>query len=159
MSKGFESTLAASYTREHYAVTAGGQMTVGVHSEALPPVSFRIDIPVMAMPISRSNPYRVFTGRLFPPASLPGVGFTIPTVVSANPDVLPAWASGAVFVDADRGTKFYDDLRMGRYYPKGKAKQRGQKNFSHSCFPGIHGARGWPLGHITIHNQERGPTT
>jgi hypothetical protein len=111
-------------------MTAGGQMTVGAHSEALPPVAFRINIPVMAMRISRGNPYRMFTRRLFPPASLPVIGATVIAVVSAHPDVLPAWADGTMLVDADRGTKFYYDLRISRY-PKRKAKQDGKNQFSH----------------------------
>jgi hypothetical protein len=79
----------------------------------LPPVAFRIHIPVMAMCVSGSNPSRTGVWRLFPPAPLPTVGIAIPVVVSANPDMIPAWTRGTMLPDADRGAKPYDDLRMG----------------------------------------------
>jgi hypothetical protein len=112
------------------AMTARGQMTVGAHSEALPPVTFGINVPVMAMRVSGSDPYRMFTRRLFPPAGLPVIGAAVIAVIPSHPDVFPAWAGGAMLVDADRGPKFYDDLRMSRH-PKRKAKKDGKNHFSH----------------------------
>ena len=56
-------------------------------------------------------------------------------MISANPDMIPAWTSGTMLPDADRGPKLYYDLRMSRYYPKGKSKQRSKNQISHffSC--------------------------
>jgi hypothetical protein len=104
-------------------VTACGQMTVGEHSEALPPAAFRIKIPVTAMRIPGSYPYRMGTWRLFPPARLPVIGVAVIAVIPTYPDMFPAWAGGAMLMDANRGPKFYDDLSISRY-PKRKAKQR-----------------------------------
>ena len=36
-----------------------------------------------------------------------------------------------MLTNTDRGTKLYYDLRMSRYYPKSKTKQRGKNQFSH----------------------------
>jgi hypothetical protein len=69
----------------------------------LPPPAIDKDIPVMAMRVPRSDPYRMGARRLFPPARLPAVGIAIPAVVSAHPDMLPAWTSGTMFPDANRG--------------------------------------------------------
>jgi hypothetical protein len=69
--------------------------------------------------------------RLFPPARLPAVGIAIPAVVSVHPDMLPAWTSGTMFPDANRGPKLDYDLRMSRYDPKGKAKKRSKNQISH----------------------------
>ena len=104
-------------------VTTRGQMTVGEHSEALPPVAFRVDISVMAMRVSGSDPYCMFARRLFPPARLPVIGVAVIAVVPPHPDVFPAWAGGAMLMDADRGPKFYDDLSISRY-PKRKRRNR-----------------------------------
>ena len=103
----------------------------------LPPMPFRIHIPVMAMPVPGSNPSRTGVWRLFPPAGLPAIGIAIPTVVSADPDMIPARASGTMLMDADRGTKLYDDLCLSGYYPKGKAKQRCKNQVSHFLLLGI----------------------
>ena len=88
----------------------------------LPPMTFRIHIPVMAVRVSGGNPYGMDAWRPFPPARLPGVSIAIPAVVSADPDVLPAWPSGTMLADANRGTKLNYDFRMSGYYAKGKAK-------------------------------------
>ncbi len=137
MTNGFASALSAKYTREHDAMTAGGQVTVGAHSQALPPVAFGVNVPVMSMRVSGSDPYRMLTRRLFPPARLPVVLVSFIAVVSPYPDMVPAGTSGAMFMDADRGTKFYDDLRIGRY-PKRKAKKHGKNQFSHFLLLRLH---------------------
>jgi hypothetical protein len=45
--------------------------------------------------------------------------------------MIPAWTRRAVLMNANRWPKSYHDFRMRGYYPKGKAKQRGNKQFSH----------------------------
>jgi hypothetical protein len=133
-------------TRKDDAVTTGGQMTVREHNEELPPVAFRINIPAMTVRVSGSDPSRTGTWRRFPSARLPSVGIAIPAVISANPDMITAWAKGAVFPNADRWPKPYNDLRMSRYYPKCQAKQRGENQFSHfrllRLYVQVHG-RSW----------------
>jgi hypothetical protein len=99
------------------AMTAGGQMTERGHNEELPPVTFRIDIPVMAVRVSGSNPSRMGAWRHFPPTRLPSVGVAIPAVISPNPDVIPAWTKGAMLPNANRRPKPDNDLRMSRYQP------------------------------------------
>jgi hypothetical protein len=99
------------------AMTAGGQMTARGHNEELPPVTFRIDIPVMAVRVSGSNPSRTGAWRHFPPTCLPSVGVAIPAVISPNPDVIPAWTKGAMLPNANRRPKPDNDLRMSRYQP------------------------------------------
>jgi hypothetical protein len=111
-------------------MTVGGQKSSAFLTK-LPPVAFRINIPVMAVPVTRSDPYRIGAWRLFPPALLPVIGVSFIAVVSAYPDVVPAWTRRAVFVNANRWPKLYDDLRIGRYDPKGKAKQSGKNQCSH----------------------------
>jgi hypothetical protein len=69
--------------------------------------------PVMSMFVSGSNPSRTGVRRLFPPARLPAVGIAIPVVVSANPDMIPAWTSSTMLPNTDRWAEPYDDLRMG----------------------------------------------
>jgi hypothetical protein len=110
----FALEISTEIVRNNDAMTAHSQMTVAAHSEALPPAAFGINIPVAAMRVSGSHPYRMFTRRLFPPASLPVIGVAVIAMVSPHPDMFPAWAGGAMFMDADRRTKFYDDLRMRR---------------------------------------------
>ena len=122
---------AALTGRKNDAVTTGDQMTMREHNESLPPVAFRINIPAMTVRVSGSDPSRTGTWRRFPSARLPSVGIAVPALISPNPDVIMAWAKGAVLPDADRWSKPYNDLRMSRYYPKGKANQRGQNQFSH----------------------------
>jgi len=85
----------------------------------------------MAVRISGRNPYRMSVWWFFPPARFPTVGIAIPAVISANPDMIPARADGTMLTNTDRGTKLYYDLRMSRYYPKSKTKQRGKNQFSH----------------------------
>lgn len=111
-------------------MTVGGQKSSAFLTK-LPPVAFRINIPVMAVPVTRSDPYRIGAWRLFPPALLPVIGVSFIAVVSAYPDVVPAWTRRAVFVNANRWPKLYDDLRIGGYDPKGKAKQSGKNQCSH----------------------------
>lgn len=103
-------------------MTAGCQTTGRGHNEQLAPVAFRITISVMAVGVSGSNPSRADAWRCFPSTRLPSIGIAVPPLISSNPDVITAWAKGAVFPDANRWPKPYDDLRMSRYYPKGKAK-------------------------------------
>jgi hypothetical protein len=83
--------------------------------------------------------------RLFPPAFLPVICVSVIAVVSAYPDVVPAWTRRAVFVNANRWPKLYDDLRTGRYYPKGKAKQSGKNQISHLVLLRLLKAGGWPF--------------
>jgi hypothetical protein len=85
----------------------------------------------------------MFTRRLFPPARLPVIGAAVIGVVSGNPDVLPAWAGGAVFVNADRGTKFYDDLRMGQTEAKCGSDEYVKNDFHIS--PSYVKAGKWPM--------------
>src|ERR1039458_3511437 len=99
------------------AMTAGGQMPERGHNEELPPVTFRIDIPVMAVRVSGSNPSRTGAWRHFPPTRLPSVGVAIPAVISPNPDVISAWTKGAMLPNANRRPKPDNDLRMSRYQP------------------------------------------
>jgi len=99
------------------AMTAGGQMTERGHNEELPPVTFRIDIPVMAVRVAGSNPSRTGARRHFPPTRLPSVGVAIPAVISPNPDVIPAWTKGTVLPNANRRPKPDNDLRMSRDQP------------------------------------------
>jgi hypothetical protein len=110
-------------------MTAGGQKS---RTTDLPPAAFRVNIPVVPMPVSGSYPYRVRAWRRFPMACLPTIGVAIPAVVTANPDVLPAWAYCPAFPDADRGPKSYYDLSLSWYYSKSKSKQCSKDEFSHS---------------------------
>ena len=87
----------------------------------LSPTTFGIHIPVAAVSVSGSNPFRMRAWRLFPPARLPAVGSAIPVVVATHPDVIPAWSNRTMLADADRGTKLDYDLRMSGY-SKGNAK-------------------------------------
>jgi len=97
----------------------------------LPPVTFRINIPVMAVCVSGSDPYRMGAWWLFPSARLPVICVSFIAVVSAYLYVVSAWTRRAVFVNANRWPKFYNDLCIGRYHPKSKAKQSGKNHFSH----------------------------
>jgi hypothetical protein len=99
----------------------------------------------MAVCVSGSDPYSMGAWRVFPPALLPVICVSVIVVVSAYPDMIPAWTRGAVFVDADRGPKLYDDLRIGRYYAKGKTKQSGKNEFSHLVLLRLLRAGGWPF--------------
>ena len=100
----------------------------------LPPVAFRIHIPVMAASVSGGNPSRTGAWRLFPSARLPVICVSFIVVVSADPDMISAWASRTMLPDTDRGAKLYDDFRMGRNYPKSEAKQSSNQQFSHFLF-------------------------
>lgn len=117
------------------------------HNEELPPVTFRIDIPVMAVRVSGSNPSRTGARRHFPPTCLPSIGIAIPAVISPNPDVIPAWTKGAMLPNANRRPKPDNDLAMSRYQPKGKAKQHGKNQFSHfllqRLYEQVYGRRWW----------------
>ena len=126
------------------AMTVGGQES-SAFTTKLPPAPFRIKIPVMAVCVSGSDPYRMGAWRLFPPARLPVICVSFIAVVSAYPDVVPAWTRRAVFVNTNRWPKLYDDLRIGRYYPKGKAKQSGKNQFSHLVLLRLPRAGGWPF--------------
>jgi hypothetical protein len=101
---------------------------IRAHKE-LPPIAFRINIPVTAMCVSRSNPYRMDPWRLFPPAGLPVITASFIAVVSAYPNMIPAWTGSAVFMDADRRTKFYDDLGMCRTKAQCGPDECVKKNF------------------------------
>ena len=90
--------------------------------QELSPVAFRIHIPVTTVRVSGSDPSRTGPWRLFPPSRLPAVGIAIPAVVSADPHVIPAWPRGTMLADANRGTKFNYDFRMGGYYRKRSTK-------------------------------------
>src|ERR1700675_616926 len=125
-------------------MTVGGQES-SASTTKLPPVAFRINIPVMAVCVLGSDPYRMGGWRLFPPARLPVISVSFIAVVSAYPDVVPAWTRRAVFVNANRWPKLYNDLRIGRYYPKGKAKQSGKNQFSHLVLLRLLKAGGWPF--------------
>jgi hypothetical protein len=130
--------MAAPLTiRKNDAMTAGGQIIVRPHNEALPPTTFRVNIPVVTVRVSGSDPYRMSTWRLFPPARLPVISVSFIAVVSAYPDMVPAWTGGTMLADADRGTKPYYDLSMSRY-PKRKAKKRGKNQFSHFLLLRLH---------------------
>jgi len=112
-------------------MTTRRQNIARLHLNNLPPAAFRINIPVMAVRISGRNPYRMSAWWFFPPARFPAIGISIPAVISANPDVIPARADGTMLTNTDRGTELDYDLRMSRYYPKSKTKQRGKNQFSH----------------------------
>jgi hypothetical protein len=139
-------------------MTAGGQIIVRAHNEALPPVTFRVNIPVMAARVSGSNPYRTGAWRLFPPPRLPGIGIAVVAMITPYPNMLPAWTRRAMFVDADRRPKPYYDLRMRGYYPKRKAKQRGEKQFSHFLLLRLIKHVNGRLG-FSPSPQQKGPTT
>jgi hypothetical protein len=111
-------------------MTAGGQIIERLYYR-LPPAAFRINIPVMAPRVSGSNPSRAGAGRLFPPARLPMICISFIAMISAHPDVIPAWTNGTMLPDADRWPKLDYDLRMSRYYPKGKAKKCRKNQISH----------------------------
>jgi hypothetical protein len=95
-------------------------------------VAFGINIPVTAMRVSGSNPFRTGARGFFPTAGLPGIGIAIPAVVSADPDMIAAGTNGPMLPYADRRPKLDYDFRMSGYDPKGKAKQRGKYKFAHS---------------------------
>jgi hypothetical protein len=97
----------------------------------LAPAAFRINIPVTAPRVSGSNPSGIGAGWLFPPARLPVICVPFIAMISAYPDVIPAWTNGTMLPDADRWPKLDYDLRMSRYYPKGKAKKRSKNQISH----------------------------
>ncbi len=124
-------------------MTAGGQMTVGAHSQALSPTAFGINVSVMAMGISRSYPYRMGTGRLFPPASLPVIFVSFIAVVATYPHVIPAGTRRSMFVDANWGSKFYDDLRMRHTEAQRGSDECVNKDFHIS--PGYVQAGTWPM--------------
>jgi hypothetical protein len=117
-------------------------MIIRAHKE-LPPIAFRINIPVTAMCVSRSNPYRMDPWRLFPPAGLPVITASFIAVVSAHPNMIPAWTGSAVFTDADRRTKFYDDLRcLYRTKAQCGSDECVKKDFH--CSPDYLQAGRWP---------------
>jgi hypothetical protein len=122
--------------------SADGQMIMRAHNE-LPPITFRIYIPVTAVRVSRSNPYCMGAWRLFPPARLPMVTVSFIAVVSAYPDMIPAWTGSPVFMDADRGTKFYDDLSMCRTEAQRGSDECVKKDFH--CSPDHIQADRWPM--------------
>ena len=130
------------------------------HNE-LPPVAFRINIPVAAMRVSRSNPYRMGAWRLFPPAGLPVITASFIAVVSAYPNVIPAWTGSAVFMDADWRTKFYDDLGLCRTKAQCSPDECVKKDFH--CSPDYLQAGRWPMPathrsfNITLISQSAGP--
>jgi hypothetical protein len=70
-------------------------------------------------------------GWLFPPARLPVICVSFIAMISAYPDVIPAWTNGTMLPDADRWPKLDYDLRMSRYYPKGKPKKRSENQSPH----------------------------
>ena len=59
-------------------------------------------------------------------------------MISAYPDVIPAWTNGTMLPDADRWTKLDYNLRLSRYYPKGKAKKRSKNQISHFLLQRLH---------------------
>ena len=124
-------------------MTVRGHLTVGAHSEALPPAAFGINIPVMAVRISGSDPYRMFAWRLFPPARLPVIGVAVIAVVSAYLDVFPARAGGAMFMDTHRGSKLDYDLRVRRTEAQCGPDDCVEKDFH--CLPGYVQAGRWPM--------------
>jgi hypothetical protein len=130
--------MTANLTTPKYDhMTAGGQIIERLNYR-LPPVAFRINIPVMATRVSGSNPSRTGARRLFPPARLPVICVSFIAMISAHPDVIPAWTNGTMLPDADRWSKLDYYLRTGRYYPKGKSKQRSKNQISHSLLLGLY---------------------
>ena len=125
-------------------MTARGQMIMGGHSEALPPVTFCINISVMAMRVSRGYPYRVGPRRLFPTARLPVIGVAVIAVVSPHPYMLPAWARGTILMNADRGPKFYHDLRVCRTEAQCASDECVNEELVHFSPDYLH-AGGWPM--------------
>ncbi len=125
-------------------MTARGQMIMGGHSEALPPVTFCINISVMAMRVSRGYPYRVGPRRLFPTARLPVIGVAVIAVVSPHPYMLPAWARGTILMNADRGPKFYHDLRVCRTEAQCASDECVNEELVHFS-PDYLQAGGWPM--------------
>lgn len=76
----------------------------------------------MAVCVTGSNPNRMGAWRRFPAARLPTIGIAIPAVVSAYPDVSPAWSNTTMLPNTNGGTKLDDNFRMSGYYRKGTTK-------------------------------------
>ncbi len=97
----------------------------------LAPAAFRINIPVVTPRVSGSHPFGTGAGWLFPPARLPVICVPFIAMISSDPDMIPAWTNGTMLPDAHRRSKLDYDLRMSRYYSKGKAKKRSENQISH----------------------------
>ena len=80
----------------------------------LPPVAFRVHIPVVSMCVIGVQPISHERVAAFPTGPPATRGIAIPLVVSANPDMIPAWTSSTMLPDTDWWAKLYDDLCMGR---------------------------------------------
>jgi hypothetical protein len=74
----------------------------------LTPAAFHKNVLAAAMLPPRSDPHSVRAWRRFPSACLPGVSITVPPVISADPDMLPAGTDAAMFHDSSRRRDFYD---------------------------------------------------
>ena len=73
----------------------------------LAPAALYHHISVTPMLPAGSNPHRMRTRRRFPSASLPCIGISIPTVVSAYPDMLTAWPRAAMLNKEPRRCDLY----------------------------------------------------
>src|SRR5579863_294078 len=129
-----EQIRSSTFASSAVVMTTSGQMIIGGHNEALSPAPFRINVPIMAMGVSGSDPDRMSTRRFLPPASLPVIGVPVILVIAAYPDMLPAGTRGAMLVNADRGTKFYNDLCV-RHTEAERGSDDCVKNDFH-CSPG-----------------------
>jgi hypothetical protein len=140
MSNGFETS--AQIVRDNDAMTAGGQLS-RASTTNLPPPAFRINIPVMPMRVPGSHPYRVLTGRDFIPSWLPGICMPVPAMITSDPDMPRTRSDSAMLMDADRGSKFYDDLRMCRTEAECDSDECVEKDFHIS--PSYIQAGKWPM--------------
>jgi hypothetical protein len=130
MSNGFASSLeiSAQIVRNNDAMTASGQLS-RASTTNLPPPAFCINIPVMPMRVPGSHPYRVLMRRDFIPSWLPGICMPVPAMITSDPDMSRTRSDSAVLMDADRGSKFYDDLRICRTEAEGDSDECVQKDF------------------------------
>jgi hypothetical protein len=119
-------------------MTKYGHSKPSALAKELPPVAFDEDVSVASVLISRGYPYGMLMRRFLPTSGLPGIGIAVIAMISADPNVPPAWPDAAVLVDADRRSQLDHYLRVSGYYPHGDSKKRGQKQFSHLVLLHLH---------------------
>jgi hypothetical protein len=73
-------------------------------------MAFDKHVTITRMVPSRGYPNRTRLGRFFPTAGLPHVSFTVPAMISVDPDVIPAGAGAAMLDSGVRWGNLYNDL-------------------------------------------------
>jgi hypothetical protein len=84
------------------------ELPVLTRLSSLPPAPLDEYVSTVPMLVTRRHPYCMRAGREFPSARSPYIRIAVPAVITADPDVIPAWPHGAVLHDGMWRAGSYD---------------------------------------------------